>query len=114
MRQDGQRWNNWVVGGVVFMLAIAPLFLVREAEFGGADGEAEAAIQEMNPNYQPWFSPLIEPASGEIESLLFALQAALGAGVLGYVMGVYRGRREQQVAQPPLEVNHSRLDLKDH
>ena len=32
--------------------------------------------------------PIIEPASGEIASLLFALQAALGAGVIGYYLGV--------------------------
>ena len=31
--------------------------------------------------------PLLEPASGEIASLLFALQAALGAGVIGYWLG---------------------------
>ena len=44
-------------------------------------------MQELDPDYEPWFSPLLEPASGEIESLLFALQAALGAGVIGFVLG---------------------------
>ena len=32
-----------------------------------------------------WLLP--EPASGEVESLLFALQAAIGAGVVGFVLG---------------------------
>ncbi len=48
---------------------------------------AETAITEINPDYEPWFSSLYEPASGEIESLLFAVQAALGAGVAGFILG---------------------------
>ncbi|MBD2315086.1 energy-coupling factor ABC transporter substrate-binding protein [Desertifilum sp. FACHB-1129] len=103
MSQKSQGWNNGLLVVAVVVLAIAPLFLVRDAEFGGADGEAEAAIQEIDPNYQPWFSPLVEPASGEIESLLFALQAGLGTGVIGYVIGLYRGKRERQVMQNPSE-----------
>ena len=51
------------------------------------EGFAEELIVETHPDYEPWFSPLFEPASGEIESLLFALQAALGAGVIGFVLG---------------------------
>lgn len=113
MSQKSQRWNNWLLVVAVVVLAIAPLFLVRDAEFGGADGEAEAAIQEINPNYQPWFSPLIEPASGEIESLLFALQAGLGAGVIGYAIGLYRGRHEQRTAQRHPEVSQS-PEFKDY
>ncbi len=38
--------------------------------------------------------PLWEPPSPEIESLLFAVQAALGAGVLGYYFGRRRGLAE--------------------
>jgi cobalt/nickel transport protein len=44
--------------------------------------------------YQPWFEPLWTPPSKEIESLLFSLQAALGAGLLGYYFGLRRGRGE--------------------
>lgn len=55
--------------------------------FGGADERAQRAIGTIAPGYTPWFSPLIEPASGEIASLLFALQAALGAGVIGFWLG---------------------------
>jgi cobalt/nickel transport protein len=113
MSRKSQCWNNWLLVVAVVVLAIAPLFLVRGAEFGGADGEAEAAIQEINPNYQPWFSPLVKPASGEIESLLFALQAGLGAGVIGYVIGLYRGRHEQQASQHHPEVSQS-PEFKDY
>ena len=35
-------------------------------------------------------------SSGEVESGLFALQAALGAGALGFVLGTMRERRRQR------------------
>lgn len=83
---------------VVAALAVLPLALGlgdhKEEPFTGADAEAETAITEIKPDYEPWFSPLYEPPSGEIESALFALQAALGAGVLAYYFGVHRGRRQ--------------------
>jgi len=78
---------------VVIALAIVPLFMNPGSEFGGADGEAEGIISEVAPEYQPWFSPIWEPPGGETESLLFALQAALGAGVIGYYFGVKRGQK---------------------
>lgn len=79
----------------VLLISILPLvgasWLVPEGEsaasFGGADEKARQAIREIAPDYHPWFSPLMEPASGEIASLLFALQAALGAGFIGYWLG---------------------------
>ncbi|MGW1542265.1 energy-coupling factor ABC transporter substrate-binding protein [Streptomyces sp. NPDC002309] len=82
----------------VAALAVLPLLFGlgdhKEEPFTGADAEAETAITELAPDYEPWFSPLYEPPSGEIESGLFALQAAVGAGVLAYYFGVRRGRRQ--------------------
>ena len=77
----------------IIVLLAAPLMLLKDAEFGGADGQAEDVIGEINPEYEPWFSPFIEPASGEIESLLFSLQAAAGAGFIGYFFGFVKGKR---------------------
>ncbi|MEU4007952.1 energy-coupling factor ABC transporter substrate-binding protein [Streptomyces pseudogriseolus] len=83
---------------LVAALAVVPLAFGlgdhKEEPFAGADGEAETAITEIDPDYEPWFSPLYEPPSGEIESALFALQAAIGAGVLAYYFGLRRGRRQ--------------------
>ncbi len=82
----------------VGLLAVMPLVLGlgddKEQPFTGSDGEAETAITEIEPDYKPWFSPLYEPPSGEIESALFSLQAALGAGVLAYYFGLRRGRKQ--------------------
>ncbi len=71
-----------------------PLLFLKDAAFEGADGMAEEAVTEINPEYEPWFSSPIEPASGEIESLLFSLQAGLGAGFIGYFFGYMRGIRK--------------------
>ncbi|GAB6158380.1 hypothetical protein JCM39194_15800 [Desulfotomaculum varum] len=84
---------NLLLLAAVVALAILPLVVVHDAEFGGADGQAENAIAEIKADYQPWFQPLWEPPSGEIESLLFALQAALGAGFIGYYFGYRRGKK---------------------
>jgi len=63
-----------------------------ESAFTGTDDQAKDLIQEVRPEYVPWFRPVWKPPSGEVETLLFTLQAALGAGVLGYVIGYFRGR----------------------
>ena len=78
--------KNTILVILVILLAALPLWLLPHAGFEGADGQAEEAILELNPDYEPWFSPLLEPASGEVESMLFALQAATGAGIVGFVL----------------------------
>lgn len=40
----------------------------------------------------------VRTPSGEVESALFALQAALGAGLLAYYFGVRKGRRQGAAA----------------
>lgn len=79
--------NNFIMLLIAVALIVVPLVLKPGAEYGGADGQAEDAITEISPDYKPWFSSLYEPPSGEIESLLFATQAALGAGIIGYYLG---------------------------
>lgn len=86
---------------VVVVLAIVPLLVARGAEFGGADGKAQTAITKIDPGYRPWFSSIWKPPSGEIEGLLFALQAAIGAGAVFYALGYFVGRargRDQAAA----------------
>lgn len=83
--------GNGLIVLTVLALVMMPLIFV-EGEYNGADGEAEAAIAEIQPDYEPWFSGIYEPPSSEIENLLFVSQAALGAGVIGYVVGLYKGR----------------------
>jgi cobalt/nickel transport protein len=89
-----RKQNNWLLIVGVVTLAILPLVFVK-GEYGGADGEAQAAIEEIHPGYRPWFQPNLTLPSKEIESLLFVVQGSLGAGVLGYVIGLYKGRSQR-------------------
>ncbi len=86
--------RNGILFLFVILLAIFPLLFLKNAEFGGADGKAEEAIIEVAPDYEPWFHAIWEPPSGEIESLLFSLQAALGAIIIGYCLGYGKARKK--------------------
>lgn len=80
---------------LVVIIAVIPLVIYsglgeNEGYFGGADDAAGDAIKETG--YEPWYNSIWEPPSGEIESLFFALQAAIGAIIIGYVFGYYKGQ----------------------
>lgn len=81
---------------LVIAIAVIPLVFQKKAEFGGSDDQAKNAITQINKNYKPWFSPIWKPPSGEIESLLFALQASIGSLVIGYYIGYVRGRKRRE------------------
>lgn len=94
------RRSNLILLAIVLLLAVLPLLLPvpggLKEPFSGADDQGMEAIVAINPDYKPWFQPLWEPPSGEIESLLFALQAALGSGLLGYYLGLRRGQSQRR------------------
>ena len=91
-----------ILAVICAILFIAPLVIYSghgedDGYFGGADDAAGDAINEsQNGTYEPWFSSIWEPPSGEIESLLFALQAAIGAIIIGYFFGYWRGQKEDE------------------
>ena len=57
-------------------ILILPLMTIQDSEFGGADGAAEEVIAVVDPDYEAWADPILEPPGGETESLLFCLQTA--------------------------------------
>ncbi|GFZ86458.1 hypothetical protein GCM10008018_35740 [Paenibacillus marchantiophytorum] len=91
------RTKNILMLIAIVLLAVLPLVLVN-GEFGGADDAAEQLIQTIQPSYKPWFSSFFElPA--ETESMLFALQAAIGAGFIGFAFGLFKGRASKSKSQ---------------
>ncbi|MDD2569424.1 MAG: energy-coupling factor ABC transporter substrate-binding protein [Clostridia bacterium] len=79
--------KNIILLVIAVLIAILPLTLLKDAEFAGADGLAEDAIIQISPDYQPWFDSIIELPSGEIESLLFCIQAIIGSGIIFFILG---------------------------
>ena len=85
---------NLILLLLVVAIVLIPLIFMGDSEFLGADSEAEGIIGEIAPDYVPWAEQLWEPPSGEIESLLFSLQVAIGAGTFGYIFGMLRERKK--------------------
>nr|WP_218681405.1 energy-coupling factor ABC transporter substrate-binding protein [Rhodococcus qingshengii] len=78
------------------LLAIIAIFCVSiwinrnaspDDSFVGTDSAATEHIEASNPDYVPWFTSVFTPGSSEIESGLFAVQAAIGAVVFGFAVG---------------------------
>ena len=93
------KWKNGLMLLAVVLLVVLPLLLVN-GDFSGSDDAAEGVIAEIDPGYKPWFKPLTE-LPGETESMLFALQAAIGAGFIGYSLGLLKGRQSQHKQKAP-------------
>jgi len=92
------RTKNLLLAGGVVALALGALVFTRPSRkdaFGGTDDQAGAVVEALHPGYRPWASPLWTPPSPEVESLLFGLQSAVGAGALCYALGYWRGRRRR-------------------
>lgn len=90
---DSKRFTlpDWLLVIGVVLLAVAPVIFVR-GEFIGSDQQGTEAIEKIRPGYKPWFQSVIVLPSAEVERLMFSMQAVLGAGVVGFVIGHYRGR----------------------
>lgn len=80
------------------LISIFPLFLLKDAEFGGSDDAGSQMIEEIQgEEYTPWFTPIIEKylgreLPGEVESLIFCVQTGIGVGVLAFFMGRFYER----------------------
>ena len=79
---------------ICVVIAVVPLLMISDSEFGGADGQAEGVIEEISPDYVPWAESIIGLPGGETESLLFALQAAIGSGIIFFGFGYLSARRK--------------------
>ena len=84
--------KNIILIIIVIVLVIIPLVFVKKGVFGGSDDKAKDAITEVKKDNKPWFGSIWTPPSNEIESFLFALQAAIGAGFVGYYIGYVQGK----------------------
>jgi cobalt/nickel transport protein len=87
---------------IITVLVFCALFLytssrMGNAEFAGSDTVGSAKIAELTGVPADDIQPLIPqwvPPSGEIESTLFALQAAIGGIMVGLVFGYWIGQKK--------------------
>jgi cobalt/nickel transport protein len=74
-----------------------PLFINKGSEFGGSDDAASNEISQITgTDYKPWATPLFTPPGPEAESLLFCLQAGIGAGIFGFCAGRLYERKKKK------------------
>lgn len=101
---EAPRTSGWTTTGLVAILVVlfgismyfgAQGFGDGEEPFAGTDSIATEAAEQAGA--EAWFDPIFEAGSGEIEAGLFALQAAIGAGILGFALGRL-GRRPVEPA----------------
>lgn len=77
---------------LIILMAFVPLFVLKDAEFGGADDAGSTVVEEVNSGFEPIAAPLIEnllggELPGEVESLLFCTQTGIGVGIIAFCMG---------------------------
>lgn len=101
---SGKAKNIVIILLICVIIAVLPLIIIQNSEFGGADGMASEFIEETNPDYEVWADPILEPPGGETESLLFSLQAAIGAGIFGYGIGVLKERSKHRQSEETQEI----------
>ena len=84
----------------VVILVLSPLFIRKDADFGGSDDAGSTKVEEiLGESYEPWFTPVVEQflggeLPGEVESLFFCLQTGLGVGVVTYGFGYLTARKK--------------------
>lgn len=87
---------------LTLLMAIVPLLIIKDAEFGGTDDAAGGVVEEIQGEaYEPWFTPVAESLiggeiPGEVESLLFCVQTGIGVGVIAFLMGRWVERKKHE------------------
>ena len=101
----------------ILLIALIPLFVLRDAEFGGSDDAGSVVVEEVDSSYEPWATPILErliggELPGEVESLFFCIQTGIGVGILAFVMGRLVERKkwmkklEEETQSPQKGLSH--------
>lgn len=86
---------------LVGLITFVPLFVLKDAKFGGSDDAGSTMVEEVQGEYEPWFTPILEKIiggeiPGEIETLFFCIQTGIGVGVIAFIMGRLVERKKWQ------------------
>lgn len=72
---------------IIVLVAFPLIFESKRVSEPTSDDQGTAWI--LSTGYNPWVSPLWEPPNSDIEAGLFAFQAAIGTGIMGYIFGMW-------------------------
>ena len=99
-------------------MAIVPLFMLKNAEFGGSDDAGSEVVSEIQGGeYELQFNPVIETVlgkelPGEFESLLFCVQTGIGVGIIAYYMGRFVERKNRKIRKNDERLLLCKMDCK--
>lgn len=96
--------NNKRTVIILLLLALViiavPLFVLKGATFGGSDDAGSQMVSQISGgSYKPWFTPVLEKwiggaIPGEVETLLFCLQTAIGTAIIFFFLGRFYERKK--------------------
>ena len=88
-----KRRTWYIIGfGLIIGIFLSAFLLSPSSSFVGSDDQGSQTIHQVDPNYVVWFHS-IWIAPPEIQTLLFSVQAAIGASIIGFFVGNERGKR---------------------
>lgn len=90
----------------IILIAGLPLFLLKDAEFGGSDDAGSTVVEEVDSSYEAWATPVLEnilgrEIPGEVESLFFCIQTGIGVGIIAFFMGRFVERKKWMDKEHP-------------
>jgi cobalt/nickel transport protein len=86
---------------VIGLVAFPLLFESKAVSAPSSDDQGPAWI--LSTGYTPWTQPLWEPPNSDMEAGLFALEAAIGAGVMGYIFGMWHAQVKMRKKEKKME-----------
>lgn len=88
----------YITGFAIVFIMCLGIFVFTNGEWGGSDDSGGEAAEEHGvvPWLKDWIAAIYGDLPGEIESLLFAIQAAIGAIIIGYFIGSARSKKAAQ------------------
>ena len=85
----------YIAGFLVVAVIVVGILAFIPGDFGGSDDSGGEAAEDHG--YEPWLTDWIDAIygelPGEIESMLFAVQAAIGAVIIGFFIGQSRAKK---------------------
>jgi cobalt transport protein len=87
----------YIVGFAIIAILFVGTLLMVNGEFGGSDDAGGEVAEDYG--YEPWTDNWMADIGfelpGETESFLFAVQAAIGAIIIGYFIGTNAASKKE-------------------